>query len=169
MYSHSVDYDSDLNSEEELFCEIDEYIIEDDIAYDTLTFGICYKSKNCNTNITSIGTFSRYLPSVLYDYDQTELTNYSRNVEDMLRHSISESTLTTSYEIFSIVFIDYEYVPVIKTRYLIIIQKAWKKLYKERNEQISKNISVKSILNREIKGRFLYPIPNLTIKGLLLR
>jgi hypothetical protein len=72
-----------------------------------------------------------------------------------------------SIEILQLIVKNDTYIAVVKTFYIKIIQRAWKKIYKQRKIYLFHRMKLKSIFNYEIgKRSYNYAFPGL--KGLLL-
>ena len=55
----------------------------------------------------------------------------------------------------------FDFIPIIKTRYIRLLQRKWKSFYKGEMDTIKKNCNPRSLLHRECYGRFQYQIPYL--------
>ena len=105
-------------------------------------------------NSVSTNAFFRYP----FDKIRNYLTKYSiMNMQNARVHIMKLHILN-----------DGSYSVVLKTFWLRLIQRHWKKVFKERTVIIKKRCSIRNVLSREIHGRYMVGLNSLpTINGML--
>jgi len=105
-------------------------------------------------NSVSINAFFRFSFNRIYNY----LSKYSiLQMQNAKVHIMKLNVLS-----------DGTYSVILKTHWLRLIQRHWKKVFKERAMIIKKRCSIINILSREVNGRYMVGLNSLpTIKGML--
>ena len=138
-----------------------------------LDYAHCLKEKENNkyyigsyvNNDKNLLLSSSISPSTYFKINQTLCSNY------LFEYSMSKNTIKST-EILKVKIINisgWEFCTVIvKTFWLKIIQRKWKKIYKERMRIIGNRKKLKSLYFREINGKFPNTCLHLpTLQGLL--
>lgn len=104
----------------------------------------------------NVSLFYKYPISIIQSY----LSDYSNNA------NIRVDPLSSQINVFQL-FIDKSgcYLAIVKTHWLRLIQRHWKKIFHLKQEQIKKQKALAHLKHREIKGRIPFPIYGL--RGLM--
>lgn len=157
----------------EVFDEIDEIIDDFKDANPCkdgdMGLAICGFDRTIKKDQDNWFLVTRIPRNMLFGYSSTVLHNYIQFYRGcrILFNGASVHRFRINYDIVQIVHVDGEYIPIIKTTYIRQIQRAWKKKFNYKMEQIHKNKTVQSILHRQIHGHFLHKIPVYNLVGLL--
>jgi hypothetical protein len=152
------DYDSDT---ENVFYD-DQQHLDSDKENDTYYIGMCsymrYRKIYMMTNSVSTKTFAKYpidrIQKYLYSYSVIKplRINNETRVEIMKTHILEDDSLSV----------------VLKTHWIRLIQRCWKKVFQQRCEIIRKRRNPKTLLLAQQTGKYPYGLNHIPgIRGML--
>lgn len=156
MESEQHSYESDQHSYEsdDLYDEIQNLFRADSVFLDSVRhnnkyyIGACYQISEITSYKWIVGTcvsptaFFRFSYETVLDYLQLYSIYYTNQYNDI--------------EIFQIYIEDNNYYAIIKTFWLRLVQRFWKKIFAQRKKIIEKRCSIKSQYYFQINGK--YPV-----------
>jgi hypothetical protein len=143
---------------------IDDYDDSIDDIHESCHFVACHyhESDPCEVNIVS-----KFPNTVFYRYGSDTLVEYIESYDSWMGE-------TVCLEIAKIYENDTDdisqlYTVVLKTFWIRLIQKAWKRACLHKRKIIIKNANPFALRDREIYGRFPHNIPTKMLRGLLVK
>jgi len=146
--TYDTDDESDIESdygdifhEEQYHLDMDK---DDNKYYIGLAHYNHYRNIYLMSNSVSVGSFLKFpfyrILDYLYVYSITKpiFFKYETGIEIMKTHYLEDSSLSV----------------ILKTHWLRIVQRNWKRIYKQRKEILKKRCSIYSLYQRQITGRY---------------
>lgn len=163
----------------ESICEEDEYHIDSLKENDTYYIGLCYKDNRNNDAILldmsiSSELFLKYSYNIIYKVlggDRTKYTTDNNAIRDFNNMLYYHKNRDIQLQIFKTNFKNLDKHPfewslgvIIKTFWLRLVQRTWKRIYKERQQIIKKRMHLNNLHYRNIHGKWpsrLHYLPSL--------
>ena len=152
----STDYESDFEEEIDTYDEIRSNEGDEELVYNKYYIGGYHYDRTYNELIVT----STVKPATLFNHNINDITNYIRE------HSIIRTRDDLQPEILQIASNPETMVlnVILKTHWIRLIQRNWKRVLQSRNKIIRDMSFVKTHLNRELGGQNIL-LPN--IRGML--
>lgn len=184
--TYELEYNTQMNSNEielpawcqneeeyiESICEEDEYHIDSFKENNTYYIGICYKDKRDNRSIIidmsiSNRLFLKYNYNIIYKVLGGDKIKYKEEAYNKLykywlyyhkNRELQLQIFKTDFKNLDQHPFDWDLGVIIKTFWLRLVQRTWKRIYKERTQIIKKRMHPTSLHHRNIHGKWPYEL-----------